>query len=411
MLQKADFPIFNQLVHGKPLVYLDSAATTQKPQVVLDALIKYYTTSNANVHRGVHTLSDASTTALENARGVVTRFFGAQRQELIWMQNTTQACNAVAYGWGAHVLKSGDVIVVSVLDHHSNIVTWQQLALRTGATVVFCDITQDGLLDLDSLESTMRAHGQAIKLLALPHISNTLGTVVSVEAVVKLRNQHAPQARILIDGAQAAGHIPVDFHKLGVDFYAFSGHKMYGPMGSGGLLVRTQLLESGEMQPWLFGGGMIAEVRESHATFHDDLVERFTAGTPDVASAVGLATACEYLSDLGRENVAQHSADLVQYALKKLQSIPAVEIAGSLESEKRIGSVAFVYRGVHAHDVAQVLDSEGIAVRSGHHCTMPLHLKKGWIATTRASFGVYSTLEDIDALVDGLAKVARVFKV
>ena len=410
MSHRSDFPLLSRTVHGKPLAYLDSAATTQKPQRVLDAILVYYVTSNANVHRGVHALSDASTRLFIEARQTVTRFFGALPHELIWTQNTTQAINAVAYGWGMHALQPADVIIVSLLDHHSNIVAWQELALARQATVVFCGITTEGLLDLADLAVQLKKYGSRVKMIAVPHVSNTLGTLVPVQDVVRLRTQHAPAARVLVDGAQAVGHIPVNFRQLGVDFYALSGHKMYGPMGSGGLLVREQLLKSGEMRPWLFGGGMIAEVHQDHTEFHADISERFVAGTPDVASAVGLAAACDYLTEIGRESIAEHDAQLMQYTMKMLKKVPQISIIGP-SAEHRVGSVAFLYEGVHAHDVAQVLDSEGVAIRSGHHCTMPLHLSQGWIATNRASFGVYTTTADIDALERGLQKVAQVFGV
>ncbi len=413
---RRDFPLFAQPVH-QGLVYLDSAATSQKPQVVLDAIADYYRTSTANVHRGVHTLSDASTHVWEESRKTIAHFFGAMPQELIITRNTTEALNGVAYGWGDAHLKPGDVILTTLLEHHANIVPWQQLCARTGAELVFVPVVpQTGRVAWDTFEELLKQYGARIRLVACTHVSNTLGTLVPVDKLVALVRAtcSGDSPRILIDGAQAAPHIPVNFDALGVDFYAFSGHKMLGPMGSGGLLVRSKLLESGEMQPWFFGGGMIAEVHTTGTQLHPDPQERFTAGTPDVASAAGLAAACNYLTALDMKEVAKHDAQLVTYATQQLHAAPGVQLVGPLPTAAdsifdRCGSVAFVYTGVHAHDVAQVLDSEGIAVRSGHHCTMPLHEACGWQATVRASFSVYTTTEDIDALCAGLKKVAQVF--
>ena len=401
LVASTDFPILSVGVHGKKLVYLDSAATTQKPQQVIDAITHYYTHSNANVHRGVHLLSDQSTLALEQARATIATFLGAKTQELILVRNTTEALMGIAYGWALHALQPGDVIVTSQLEHHSNFVVWQQVCKMTGATLVVVPVTEAGEIDYAWMESTV----SKAKLLTFAYVSNTLGSVLDVARVVAFAKKVG--ARVALDGAQAVAHIPVSFSALGVDFFAFSGHKLYGPMGSGGLLVAASLLERNEMQPWLFGGGMISEVYESHATFNDDPIERFTAGTPDVASAVGLAAACTYLRTIGMQSVAAHEAALTEYALRILDAVPQLTVIGP--RTERVGSVAFLYEGVHAHDVAQVLDSQGVAVRSGHHCTMPLHLARGWAATTRASFGVYSTTQDCDALGEALTKVKAVF--
>ncbi len=414
---RQDFPILSRQVQGKPLVYLDNAATSQKPQQVLDAITNYYSGSNANVHRGVHTLSDEATRAWEDSRATIAQFFGAQPDELILTRNTTEAINGAAYGWGARNLGRGDVVLVSLLEHHSNLVPWQELCKRTGATLQIIPVTPDGAIDKEQYQNVLT---KAVKLVALSHISNVLGTVTDVVWFANLA--HKSGARVLVDGAQAAPHVPINFAQLGADFYAFSGHKMLGPMGAGGLLVRRKLLDSGEFQPWLFGGGMIAEVTTTDATFQEDPSERFTAGTPDVASAVGLAAACDYLSTLGMENVMRHDAELVAYAYQELTHIPQVQLIGpmpttlsgvteatTLQHMTRLGSVAFTYKHVHAHDVAQVLDSVGVAVRSGHHCTMPLHQHFGWQATVRASFQIYTTTAEIDRLIAGLTKVAEVF--
>ncbi|MBU0978814.1 SufS family cysteine desulfurase [Patescibacteria group bacterium] len=399
---KPDFPIFKQQVNGQPLVYLDSAATSQKPQVVIDAISHYYQTANANVHRGVHTLSDKSTLAWTESRQTIAQFFGAKPNELIVTRNTTEAINGVAYGWALDHLKPGQVVMVSMLEHHSNLVTWQEMCRRTGALIKLIPVTPVGELDLDWYGHNI---DQQVKLVALSHVSNALGCLTDLDKVSKLARKVG--ARILIDGAQSAPHMPIDFDKLDIDFLAFSGHKMLGPMGIGGLLVKQELLDSHQMKPWLFGGGMIASVSPEKATFQDNSADRFTAGTPDVASLVGLATACQYLSQIGMQNVFNHDQTLVEYALEQLGQIKEVQIVGP--KTNRVGSVAFLYKDVHAHDVAQILDSQGIAVRSGHHCTMPLHTHFGWSATIRASFNVYNTKTDINALMAGLAKVKAVF--
>ena len=419
---KADFPIFQQPENAK-LVYLDNAATTQKPQLVIDAIGNYYQRSNANVHRGVHRLSDESTKAWIDARHTIAEFFGAKSSELIITRNTTEAINGVAYGWGEHHLKVGDVILSTQMEHHANLVPWQELCKRTGAELKIIPVLPDGRLDSEWYQQNLN---HKVKLVALQHVSNALGTLHPVNWYLDLAQTVG--ARILIDAAQSAPHLPVNFKKMQVDFLAFSGHKMLGPMGIGGLLVREELLKSGEMQPWLFGGGMIAQVAETSAEYHPDPVERFTAGTPDVASAVGLAAACTYLENLRMTSVLEHDQKLVVYALKQLSLVKKVVVLGvnepafvqetpviALKGEfpklqiDRVGSVSFLYQGVHPHDVAQVLDSEGVAVRSGHHCCMPLHTKFSWPGSVRASFSVYSSVADIDRLIEAIEKVATVF--
>ena len=416
---KRDFPLLSRKINEHSLVYLDNAATSQKPTSVITALTDYYENHTANVHRGVHTLSDESTLLFENSKKKIAEFFGAKTQELIFVRNTTEAINGIAYGWGETNIVANDIILVTVLDHHSNIVVWQELAKRKSAQLLFIGISYDGKIDLTDLEKKLQEFGQKIKLVALPHISNTLGTVIPVSQIISKIKQVSSRIRIVLDAAQSVPHMPVNFGQLGVDFLAFSGHKMLGPMGIGGLLVRKQLLQTGEMQPWLFGGGMIAEVHESHTVFHEDISERFVAGTPDVASVIGLARACEYLQNLGMQMVLQHDIELVNFALEELAHSENIVILGvnfennpncnsDSQNPDRVGSVSFLYDGVHAHDVAQVLDSQGIAVRSGHHCTMPLHTSQNWIATTRASFQVYNSKDDIIALVNGLKKVKEI---
>lgn len=416
---KLDFPILSRKINGKDLVYLDNSATSQKPQVVIDEIVEYYQKHVANAHRGVHTLSDESTNIFEDAKYNIAQFFGAQMHELIFVRNTTEAINGVAYGWGEENVAKDDVILVTTLDHHSNIVVWQELAKRKSAQLIFVGVTKDGRLDLVDLDEKLQQFSAKIKLVAFPHVSNALGTVLPVSQIIEKIKLLNSRIRVLVDGAQSAPHMPINFAKMQADFYTFSGHKMLGPMGIGGLLVKEELLKTGEMQPWLFGGGMISEVHESHTQFHENLSERFIAGTPDVASVSGLAVACEYLQKLDMQQVLEHDLELVNYALQELSKIENVEIVGpnfntnenlNQDSKKpdRVGSVSFLYKGVHAHDVAQVLDSEGIAVRSGHHCTMPLHTSQNWVATTRVSFQVYNSKQDVDLFVEALKKVSEV---
>ncbi len=400
VLLKSQFSIFRTYPN---LVYLDNAATTQKPESVIDAIGKYYQTSNANVHRGVHKLSDISTNNWLEARKTIAQFFGAQPEELIITRNATESINAVAYGWGERNLHAGDVIISSVMEHHANIVPWQELCARTGARLEFIPVLPTGQLDYEWLEKHLN---QQVKLVAVSYLSNALGTVNDVGRVIELAKKY--RVRVLLDAAQAASRIKIDFNKIGADFLAFSGHKMYGPMGVGGLLVKKSLLTSEEFRPYLFGGGMIEAVNLDKSTYNEELAERFTAGTPDVVSAAGLAEACKFLSDLTMPAVNSHDWELTALALEKLSQIKEIELVGPTDAT-RLGSIAFLYRGVHAHDVAQILDSENIAVRSGHHCCMPLHTHFGWTATVRASFGVYNSPEDIDKLVDGLKKVKKVF--
>lgn len=407
MSYKQDFPIFKTYPQ---LSYLDNSATTQKPQVVLDAMNNYYATSCANVHRGVHLLSDLSTTAFDQSKEKIATFFGAKNHELIITRNATEALNGIAYGWAMDNLKKDDVILVSLMEHHANIVPWQELSKRNHTQLVFINLTEDGQIDLVDFENKLSTFKEKIKLVSLIHVSNTLGTLNPIGEIITLIKKHKINCRIAIDGAQSAPHLKINFSKMGVDFYAFSGHKMLGPMGVGGLIVKEELLQSEEMKPWLFGGGMIESVYQDQTIFNSDLNEKFVAGTPDVASVVGLAAACDYLDKIGMDKIEDHEQQLTSYALQELSKIPEIKIIGPLDPKKRLSSVAFVYDGVHAHDVAQVLNQDEVAVRSGHHCTMPLHLSCGWIATVRASFSVYSTTEDIDRLVLAIKKVKTIFK-
>jgi cysteine desulfurase / selenocysteine lyase len=413
--RKGDFPIFQTLINDQELIYLDSSATSQKPQAVIDAVSSYYQSSNANVHRGAHSLSDASTAVYEKSRKTIANFFSAQNEELILVKNTTEATNGLAYGWGDHNIAVGDVIITTIMEHHSSLVVWQQLAHRKKAKLEIILLTDQGTLDLEQLQELLQKYGNKVKLLATTHVSNTLGVINPIGHIGALLKKYSRQARFYVDAAQSVPHMPVAFsylQKHGVDFLVFSGHKMLGPMGVGCLFVRKSILESGEMKPWLFGGGMIESVQPTSATFHqDNIPELFTAGTPDVASAVGLATACTYLKKIGMEKVFQHDQKLMAFALQELQKNPRVTIIGLNKASERLGIISFTYQGVHAHDVAQILDSQGIAVRSGHHCTMPLHSFLGLIATVRVSFQIYNTTQDVEALVSGLKKVDTVFKI
>ncbi len=432
---KLDFPILSRQAHGRPLIYLDNAATSQKPKQVIEAITNYYSFHNANVHRGVHTLGDESTTLFIDGKRKIADFFGAEAEELILTRNTTESINQVAWTWAESNLENGDIVLSTEMEHHSNLVPWQEVCRYKGATLKCVGVTASGQLDLDNLADILKSSGSVdqedyndrgislqklaqgnikkngdsrIKLLALTHVSNTLGTVNPLKQIVELVRRLSPVTKILVDGAQAVSHLPVNFDKLDVDFYVMSAHKMLGPMGIGGLLVRKSILA--ELSPFLFGGGMIEEVSCSKTTYAQDLSDRFTAGTPDVAGVVGWAAACDYLTQIGWPNILQHDQELVSYSYDLLSEIPQVRIIGPAP-DKRVGSVAFLYEGVHAHDVAQVLDGQGVAVRSGHHCTMPLHQKFGWQATTRASFQIYNSLADIDAFIEALKQVKKVFGV
>ena len=399
---RGDFPILATTVHGKPLIYLDSASTSQKPAVVIEAMDSYYREYNANVHRGIYEIGERSTAAYEGARAKVARFIGASDpHQVVFTRNATEAINLVAYSWGRRNIDRGDVIVLTEMEHHANLVPWQLLVQERDGDLEFIPITDDGILRLDVLEVLLRLKP---KLVAFTHVSNTLGTINPVAEMIEMA--HAAGALVLIDGAQAAPHVPVDVEALGADFYVFSGHKMLAPMGSGALWARRELLEA--MPPFLAGGEMIREVHLRRSDWND-LPWKFEAGTPDVGAAIGLGVAADYLAGLGMDAVREHERDLVAYTLETLaRDVPGIELYGP-PADQRGGVVPFNLPGIHPHDVAQVLDRSGIAVRAGHHCTMPLHERLDLAATARASFNVYSTREDVDALVAGLLEVQRVF--
>jgi cysteine desulfurase/selenocysteine lyase len=401
---RADFPILGTTVHGLPVIYLDSAATSQKPLAVIEAMNDFYRSCNANVHRGIYEFSERSTDAYEAARAKVARFINApEAREVIHTRNATEAINLVAYSWGRQNVKAGDLIVTTELEHHANLVPWQRLAQDTGARLEFVPITDEGLLRLEVFEELLR---QGPKLVAFTHVSNTLGTINPVAEMTALA--HAAGAVVLVDGAQAVPHLPVDVQALDVDFYVFSGHKMLGPTGSGALWGRRSLLEA--MPPFLFGGDMIREVTLRKATFNE-LPWKFEAGTPDIAAAIGLGAAVDYLTGLGMDRVRAHERDLVAYALETIdEKVPGITLYGPMDPDRRGGVVPFNLPDIHPHDVAQLLDRAAICVRAGHHCTMPLHERLNLAATARASFSVYSTRSDIDALVTGLRDVQRIFQ-
>jgi len=400
---RRDFPILDQEINGHPLVYLDSASTSQKPRVVLEAMDAYYREYNANVHRGIYTIGEKATAEYERARAKLARFINApDAHEVVFTRNATEAINLVAYSWGRRNINRGDAIVLTEMEHHANLVPWQLLVQERDGDLEFIPITDDGVLRLEVFEVLLKLRP---KLVAFTHVSNTLGTINPVREMVEMA--HAVGALVLVDGAQAVPHVAVDVQELGADFYAFSGHKMLGPMGSGALWARRELLEA--MPPFLSGGEMIREVHLRRSDFND-IPWKFEAGTPAVGDAIGLGIAAEYLGAIGMDAVREHERDLVAYALDVLpREVPDIELYGPMSANLRGGVVPFNLPGIHPHDVAQVLDRYGIAVRAGHHCTMPLHERLDLAATARASFQVYSTREDVDALAAGLIEVQKLF--
>jgi cysteine desulfurase/selenocysteine lyase len=400
---RSDFPIFATTVHGRPLTYLDSASTSQKPLAVLDALDGYNREYAANVHRGIYTIGERSTAAYEAARATMARFINApSAHEIVFTRNATESINLVAGTWGRRNVGPSDAIVLTEMEHHANLVPWQLLVQEKDGDLEFIPITDDGRLRLDVYEILLRLRP---RLVAVTHVSNTLGTINQVREIVDAA--HAVGALVLVDGAQAVPHLPVDVQELGVDFYAFSGHKMLGPTGSGVLWARRELLDA--MPPFLGGGEMIREVHLRRSDWND-VPWKFEAGTPAIAEEIGMAAAAEYLMALGMDRAREHERELVAYAFDLLsRELPTLELYGPLDPDLRGGVIPFNVPGVHAHDVAQVLDRFGVAVRAGHHCTMPLHERLDLAATARASFSVYTTRDDIDALVTGLRDVQRVF--
>jgi len=402
----ADFPMLaNPTSRGKRLIYLDSAATSQKPKAVIDALVSYYEHDNANIHRGVYELAERATNAFELARSKVARFINAAEDaEIIWTRNTTEAINLVSYSWGMQNLKKGDAILTTQLEHHSNLVPWQLLAEKTGAELRFIKIDQAGLHVLDDLDVLLKG----CKLVALSHVSNTLGTIAPLDIIIS--KAHAAGAVVLVDGAQSVPNMPVDVQALDVDFFAASGHKMCGPTGIGFLYGKRALLDA--MPPFLFGGDMIRKVTYEKTTFNE-LPWKFEAGTSNIADAIGLGAAVDYLQGIGMDWVRSHERSLMAYTLQALEPLEkrGLVVYGPQDPDKIADVVSFNFADIHPHDLASLLDVEGICVRAGHHCTMPLMEKMGWPATTRASFYIYNTEADVDALVSGLERAATIFKI
>jgi len=394
---RADFPALSRTVHGRPLVFLDSAASSQKPLPVLEAMERVYRECYANVHRGIYAFSEEATLAYENARDRVASLINAPvREEIIFTRNTTEAINLVAYAWGRTNVRPGDRILLTEMEHHSNLVPWQLLAQEKGAQLVYLPITDDGLLRMDLLDSLL---DERVKLVAVTMMSNVLGTVNPVKEIIC--RAHAAGAVVLVDAAQSVPHMPVDVQDLDCDFLAFSGHKMCGPTGIGVLYGKEALLEA--MPPFLGGGDMIRKVEWESATWNR-LPWKFEAGTPAFVEGIGLGAAVDYLTAIGMEAIAAHERELTAYALERLSALLGLNIVGP-PAHQRGGVVAFTFRGIHPHDIAHMLDMEGIAVRAGHHCAQPLHRRLGLTATVRASFYLYNTAEEVDALARALERI------
>ncbi len=399
---RREFPILQQEVNGHRLAFLDSGASSQKPRVVIDCIEDFYRRFNANVHRGVYKLSEEATFAFERARGKVARFVGAaSHREIVFVRNTTEAINLVAHSWGAANLKPGDRILLTLMEHHSNIVPWQMLAARTGAKLDYIGLDGEGRLALEELDTKLT---EQTKLVAITHQSNVLGTINPVRLIAE--RAHAVGALVLVDGAQSVPHMPVNVKELGCDFLAFSGHKMCGPTGIGVLWGKRTLLEA--MPPFMGGGSMIKLVELDHSTYAD-VPTRFEAGTPAIAESIALGQAVDFLSEIGMAAIHQYETELLTYALKRLAEVDGLTIYGPLTPVDRGGAVSFTLDGVHPHDIAAILDSVGVAVRAGHHCTQPLHRYLDVQATTRASFYIYNLIEEVDRLAVGLEKAKKLF--
>ena len=401
---REDFPILDRDFGGNQLVYLDNAATTQTPDPVVDAIADYYRETNANVHRGLHYLSQEASIAYEEAHDRLAEFVGASggREEMVFTKNTTESENLVAYAWGLNELGPGDEIVTTEMEHHSSLVTWQQIGKRTGAAVKYIRVDEDGTLDMDHAKDLITENTQMVSVV---HVSNTLGTVNPVGALADVAHDH--DAYIFVDGAQAVPNRPVDVEAIDADFYAFSGHKMAGPTGIGGLYGKRHLLE--EMDPFLYGGSMINGVTYEDAEWAE-LPWKFEAGTPVIAQGIALAEAADYLEDIGLAAIRRHEDRLAQYAIDRLAEFDDIEVFGPPAGEERGGLVSFDIEGIHAHDLSEVLNDYAVAVRAGHHCTQPLHDKLGVTATTRASFYLYNTTDEIDLLVDALDDARQLFQ-
>jgi len=399
---RKDFPILQRTTHDSvPLVYLDSTATSQKPLSVIEAMNNFYRRSNANIHRGVHTLAEESTTMYEQAREKIAKFINApSARQIIYTRNTTESINLVAYSWARANLKAGDLVILTEMEHHSNLVPWHILQMERGIELDFIPVTDDGLLDLDAYKTLLV---RSPKLVAFTHMSNVLGTINPAREIIRMA--HEAGAMTLVDAAQSVPHLKVDVQALDADFLAFSAHKMCGPTGIGALCGKAELLE--KMPPFLGGGDMIKEVY-LRSFRPNTLPHKFEAGTPAIAEAVGFGAAMDYLTSVGMDAISAHEHDIIDYALVRLEEIPGVKLLGP-SADKKGGVAAFTFDGVHPHDVAQILDRDGIAVRAGHHCAQPLHERFGIPASTRASFYLYNTKDEVDKLVDGIYKVKELF--
>ena len=397
---RRDFPILHQQVHGHPLVYLDNAATSQKPRVVIDAISRYYESGNANIHRGVHFLSEHATEEHESARRTVQQFLNAtDKREIIFVRSATEGINLVAQTYGRTHVGAGDEVLISAMEHHSNIVPWQLLCEEKGAKLRVIPINDRGELQMEELPKLLTPR---TKILAVTHVSNALGTINPLHKIVEIAHRH--KVPVIVDGAQAAPHVRIDVQQLDCDFYVFSGHKVYGPTGIGVLYGKLALLDA--MPPYQGGGDMIRSVT-FEKTLYNDLPYKFEAGTPNIGGAIGLGAAIDYVNLLGIENIAAHEHDLLTYATEALEAIPGVHIIGTAKEKAAV--VSFVIDGIHPHDIGTILDREGIAVRTGHHCAQPVMQRFKIPATARASFGLYNTRAEVDALVEGIKKVKEVF--
>lgn len=397
---RREFPILQEQVHGRPLVYLDNAATTQKPRAVIDAVRRYYEHDNANIHRGVHLLSERATRQYEDARAALARFLGAAAQETVLLRGTTEAINLVAQSFVRPRLRPGDEVLITQMEHHSNIVPWQMVCEATGAKLRYVPITDAGELDMAAFAKLL---GPRTRFLSFVHVSNALGTVNPAQEMVEAA--HAKGVPVLVDGAQATAHVPLDLKALGADFYAGSGHKMYGPTGIGFLHAKREHFEA--MPPWQGGGDMIRSVSLEHGTTYNDVPHKFEAGTPHIAGGIGLGAAVRFLSELGVERAAAHEHALLEHAQAALAEVPGLRIVGTAAHKSAV--VSFTLDGIHPHDVGSLLDRDGIAIRTGHHCAQPVMDRYGVPATNRASFACYNTKEEADLLAASLRKVVRLF--
>ena len=399
---REEFPILHQEVNGKPLVYLDNAASTQKPKAVIDALVKYYTSINANIHRGIHTLSEAATTAFEESRKSVASFINAAfNEEIIFTKGTTESINLVASTWGKQNIQAGDVILLSGMEHHSNMVPWQMLAQEKGVQIRYIPLNDAGELDMECLPELFQQN--TVKLVAVTHVSNTLGTINPLKQIITLAKKAG--AIVLADGAQAISHLDVDVQELDIDFYAFSGHKMYGPTGIGVLYGKKSLLES--MPPYQGGGEMISEVTYEGCTFNE-LPYKFEAGTPNIADTIALKTSIDFINNLGKTAIREHEQSLYRYAADLVKDIEGLKLIGT--ANEKVSVLSFIIEGIHHQDLGILLDQDGIAVRTGHHCTQPLMSRFCIAGTSRASFAVYNTHEEVERLAAGIKRAVKMLK-